>query len=67
MHGFASDIYSLGCLLNYILYDTIDNVWQGEEETMIEVPEDTPIWLLELLKSMIHYNPSKRYSIGTIL
>lgn len=31
------------------------------------MPEDTPIWLLELLKSMIHYSPSKRYPIGTIL
>lgn len=31
LHGSAADIYSLGFLLNYILYDTIENIWEDNE------------------------------------
>lgn len=56
-HGMMADIWSLGAILNYLLYETIKNIWEEEKEFKVEVPEGTPVWLFELLKLMLHYHP----------
>lgn len=66
-HGLATDVWSLGLLLNFILYETTENVWINNDHVEIEVPEGTSDWLLELLRSMLHYDMAKRYSISTVL
>jgi serine/threonine protein kinase len=37
-YGLSTDIWSLGALLNYLLYETMDNIWEDCEEIKIEVP-----------------------------
>lgn len=52
-----TDIWSLGAILNYLLYETMKNIWEEDGEFKVEVPEGTPVWLFELLKFMLHYSP----------
>lgn len=32
-YGLATDVWSLGCLLNFILYETTQNIWESGEQT----------------------------------
>ena len=56
-HGFTTDIWSLGILFNYILYETTSNLVEKNNCVDINVPNGTPNWLTDLLKSMLQYRP----------
>lgn len=60
-------MWSLGAILNYLLYGTVDNIWEADGVIKIEVLQGTPDWLLESLRSMLHLNPAKRSSIGSVI
>lgn len=68
-HNFSADIFSLGLLLNYLLYDTVENVKILKEikEVRISLSETTPRWLRNILCSMTQYEAEKRASINTVI
>lgn len=43
--GLKSDVWSLGILLNYLLYLKTDNIKVGPSDVNISLPKSTPNWL----------------------